>query len=67
MDIKEWEELRFIFKKDDIIVKMFLNRVIIKVLEDIKYCEVILLFLVLIFVIFFKVVKVKFLLLVIKK
>ena len=40
MRTEEWEELRFTLNKDDIAVKMFLNRVTAKALEGIKYREV---------------------------
>lgn len=67
MNIVEWEDLRYIFGKEEIKVKMFLNRIICKVLENIKYREINLLFLVLIVVIYSKEVKVKFFLFGIRK
>ncbi|XP_068751562.1 large ribosomal subunit protein uL10m-like [Montipora capricornis] len=67
MDTKEWEELRFTLKKDDITVKMFPNRVTTKALEDTKYREVTPLFLAPTFVTFSKEAKVKPLLSAIKK
>lgn len=67
MNTAEWEDLRYTLGKDEIVVKMFPNKITCKALENTKYREILPLFLAATVVTYSKEAKVKTLLTELKK